>query len=83
MQKRFVFRITARDSKVRELELNMSQGNYSYLETAEVHVVANYLKRVLRQMSEPLIQQAQFAQFAELSACTSNDETYSRIRREI
>ena len=48
MQKIGVFRITASDEKVRLLELHMSQGNYSFLKTAEVHVVANFFKRVLR-----------------------------------
>ena len=57
MQKMGLFRITASDSKVKELELHLSQGNYGYLESAEVHVVANYLKRVLGQMYAPLINQ--------------------------
>ena len=48
MKKVGLFRITASDTKVKELELHMSQGNYRYLESADVHVVANYLKRVLR-----------------------------------
>ena len=45
---------TSSDTKVRELELHMSQGNYGFLESGllknniDPHVVANYLKRVLR-----------------------------------
>lgn len=57
----------------------MSQGNYSFLKTVEVHVVANYLKRVLRHMYEPLIPQAQLAQFSELGACASESEMIDRI----
>ena len=58
----------------------MSQGNYSCLETADVHAVANYMKRVLRQMYEPLIPHAQLVQFAALSACASESEMIDRIR---
>ena len=58
----------------------MSQGNYSFLETVEVHVVANYMKRVLRHMYEPLIPQAQLDQFAELGTCASENEMIDRIR---
>ena len=50
-----IFRVTASDTKVKELELHMSQGNYSFLRTVSPHVAANYLKRVFREMREPLI----------------------------
>ena len=45
-----LLRIMPSQSKVRELELYMSQGCYSKLEAAEPHVVANYLKKVLLEM---------------------------------
>ena len=61
-----VYRVTSSDSKVRELELHLAKGNYGYLESEQLqrnidpNVVANYLKRVLRQMKTPLIPQKQF-----------------------
>ena len=52
-----IFRITASDSKVRELEVHMSQGNFAFLRSVPPHVAANYLKRLMREMREPLISQ--------------------------
>ena len=58
-----LFRVTSSDSKVRELEHHMSKGNYAYLADEEKvddpHVVANYLKRLLRESRQPLIPQVQ------------------------
>ena len=60
-----LFRVTASDMKVRELEIQMSQGNFHYLKkTAEPHVVANYWKRLLREMKEPLVPQEQYEAFS-------------------
>ena len=56
MQTVGIFRVTGSDSKIRELELHMSQSNFSYLaKIREPHTVTNYWKRVLREMEEPLI----------------------------
>lgn len=71
-----VYRVTSSDTKVRELELHLSQGNFGYLESQEQlpqknnidpNVVANYLKRVLRQMKTPLVPQAQFDEIGRLN----------------
>ena len=49
MQTLGIFRVTGSDPKIRELELHMSQGNYSFLESVKSqHTVTNYWKRVLR-----------------------------------
>ena len=68
-----LFRVTSSDSKVRELETHMSQGNYAFLEKKDANgkcldpnIVANYLKRVLRQMREPLIPERQFEKLGNL-----------------
>ena len=56
MQTVGIFRVTGSDAKIRELELHMSQSNFSYLaNVCEPHTVTNYWKRVLREMREPLI----------------------------
>ena len=56
MQTVGIFRVTGSDAKIRELELHMSQSNFSYLaKIPEPHTVTNYWKRVLREMREPLI----------------------------
>ena len=70
-----LFRVTSSDQRVRDLEIHLSQGNYGYLEHIEdekknklmdPNIVANYLKRVFRQMKEPLIPEAQFRQIGKL-----------------
>ena len=56
-----IFRVTSSDACVRELEIHMSQANFSFLESVEdANVVANYFKRVLREMKEPLVPEEQY-----------------------
>ena len=44
-----LFRVTSTGEDVRELEVHMSQGNYSFLnQVKKSHTVANYWKRMLR-----------------------------------
>ena len=51
-----IFRITSVGAKVREIETHLSQGNLNILQTVEdPHLIANYWKRLLREMREPLI----------------------------
>ena len=51
-----IFRICGSETKIRELELHLSQGNYKFLDQVEsAHTVTNYWKRLLRNMKEPLI----------------------------
>ena len=51
-----LFRVTASKSEVHVLETHMSQADFSYLkEVHNGHVVANYWKRMLREMRTPLI----------------------------
>ena len=51
--------------------MHLSQGNFGILEQESLrndpNVVANYLKRVLRQMKEPLIPQAQYDELGKLT----------------
>ena len=51
-----IFRLVSSDKKVRDLEIHLSQRNYQYLTTVDdPNVIANYLKRMLSEMKEPLI----------------------------
>ena len=74
MTEQGLFRVTASDFKVRTLEHHMSQANYAYwikedvsaksakkaVEHPEPHVVANYLKRLLRESRFPLLPQQSY-----------------------
>ena len=68
------FRITSSDIKVRELEHHLSQGNYSIFNNDKLlkdpHIVANYLKRLLRESYYPLIPQEQIEDFQRASINT-------------
>ena len=63
-----VFRVTSSDTKVRILEHHLSQGNYQVLRSshAEPHVVANYLKRLLRESRFPLLPKPQYEALREV-----------------
>ena len=74
-----IFRVTGSDIKIRELELHMSQGNYSYLaKVREPHTVSNYWKRVLREMKEPLIPFNLYRSFEQIAQITR--ETSSNVQ---
>ena len=70
-----IFRITGSDVKVRELELHMSQGNYPFLKQAKPHTVTNYMKRVLREMKQPLIPLCLYDFFLQ----NSEEEEFIRV----
>ena len=59
-----LFRITSSDIKLRVFELHMSQENYPYLSTIkDANLIANYLKRTMREMRSPLIPFDQYDEF--------------------
>ena len=59
---------------MRELETHLSQANYSYLnKVTDPHLVANYWKRVLREMKNPLIPFKQYAEYGRLSELSEAD----------
>ena len=51
-----LFRINGSSDLITELQCHITQGNYYFLTTLseEPHVVANFLKKILRNMGEPL-----------------------------
>lgn len=68
----------------------MSQGNYSYLEQQlengrplDPNVVANYWKRVFRQMRTPLIPLEQYDQFGQLDQIEDDVEKLKKIKELI
>ena len=79
--------MTSSDSKVKELETHMALGNYAFLEKKDANgkyldpnIVANYLKRVLRQMREPLIPEPQYVEFGKLDEYPDDESKHARIR---
>jgi hypothetical protein len=64
-----LFRIAASLDKLDELQVHVTMGNYYYLTLLkeEPHVVANYLKKVLKYMGEPLCTFALYSRFRDLS----------------
>ena len=64
-----LFRIAASLDKLDELLVHVTMGNYYYLTLLkeEPHVVANYLKKVLKYMGEPLCTFSLYSRFRDLS----------------
>jgi hypothetical protein len=64
-----LFRIAASLDKLDELQVHVTMGNYYYLTLLkeEPHVVANYLKKVLKYMGEPLCTFSLYSRFRDLS----------------
>ena len=59
--------MTSANDDVRELEYHLSQGNYAFLnQVNKPHTVANYWKRLLREMRNPLIPFELYDAFGEL-----------------
>ena len=51
-----IFKVHGSAKSIRELELHMCYQDYNFLTKVEsAHTVANYWKRILREMKEPLI----------------------------
>lgn len=51
-----IFRVTSVGEEIRAIETHLSQGNFNILtKITDPHLVANYWKRLLREMMEPLI----------------------------
>jgi len=64
-----IFRATAPKRQLSALETHAARGNYSYFEEVKSpHVLANYLKQVLREMKEPLIPFDQYEDYDSLGA---------------
>lgn len=64
-----LFRKAAQATKLDELQMHMSMGNYYYLTKLkdDPHVVSNYLKKVLKYMGEPLCTFKLYTAFRDLS----------------
>ena len=64
-----LFRVAASVDKIDELQVHMQMGNYYYLQLLkdEPHVVANFLKKVLKYMGEPLCTFDLYERFSSLS----------------
>ena len=60
----------------------MAQENFPYLEqVTNPHIVANYLKRLLREMKTPLIPFELYNEFGNLSDINSEEERFTEIKR--
>ena len=60
----------------------MSQENFPFLDKVKnPHIVANYLKRLLREMKSPLIPFELYNEFGNLSNINSEDEKFRVIKR--
>ena len=64
--------MTSAGADVRELEVHLSQGNYAFLnQVKSSHIVANYWKRLLKEMRNPLIPFELYNLFGELGNISS------------
>ena len=78
-----LFRVTSAGPDVRELEVHLSQGNYGFLNKVKSsHIVANYWKRLFREMRNPLIPFEHYYQYGEL-ASMSEIQKIKRIKELI
>jgi hypothetical protein len=63
-----LFRIAAKDQDVQRLETHLSMGNYHRLtHIKNPHVVSNYWKIMMREMSEPICPFDHYPKFMELT----------------
>lgn len=63
-----LFRLAAPAVDVYKFEINMAAGNYSHVaEVTNPHIVSNYLKRLLREMKDPIIPFRQYKAYGELN----------------
>ena len=70
-----LFRLAASTADVYKFEINMAAGNYSHItEVKNPHVVSNYLKRLLREMKDPLIPFHQYTAYGELKDLEEEDK---------
>ena len=69
-----LFRKAASLDKLDELHIHLTMGNFYYLTqlSEEPHVVANYLKKVLKNMGEPLCTYSLYSKFRDLSGIINN-----------
>lgn len=67
--------------KIDELQVHIQMGNYYYLQLLkeEPHVVANFLKKVLKYMGEPLCTYNLYERFSSLSE-TPLDKRPAKLR---
>ena len=76
-----LFRVTASDARLRELEVHMSQGDYGYLSTVtDGHLVANHLKRIFREMAEPLFPDELYDEFERVGYIADEERKVEGIR---
>ena len=62
-----LFRITGNDDSIREFEMHLAQGDFSFFnEVNSAHTVANYWKRLLRELKDPLIPFAFYEDFGKI-----------------
>lgn len=63
-----LFRIAASLDKIDEMQVHLTMGNYSYLHSlsSEPHVISNFLKKVLKNMGEPLCTFNLYGRFRDL-----------------
>jgi RhoGAP domain len=77
-----LFRIAASLDKIDELQMHVIMGNYFFLTklTNEPHVVANFLKKVLKYMGEPLCTFRLYSRFRDLQDIAKPAERKHKLR---
>ena len=72
-----LFRVAAPEADVRELEIHMSQDNFYYLETVKnCHIVSNYWKKLMREMSDPICPFDQYDAYMDLTSIPPERRVY-------
>ena len=79
-----IFRIACTSDKLDELETHLIMGNYFYLTELEdqPHIVACFLKKVLRNMGEPICTFRLYQRFRDLSGNHGKLMIYIDVKSE-
>ena len=61
----------------------MSQGNFCFLEECKPTVVANYLKRLLRELKDPLIPFNKYEEYYQILCNAASEKEHDELLKEI
>ena len=79
MKQEGIFRLAGNKKLIKEIEQEIFQGNYAFLATVDDPLsVAVFLKRILREMGEPLWTFEYYSRFKDI-----NDETWSWVEEKV
>ena len=82
MQTQTLFRKNSTPMNMDSIDFHLSHGNFHYLNTilADPYLVANHIKRILREMAEPLCTYKLYPSFKQLTTETDPEVLKQKLR---